>query len=164
VVLNSAIYKPQTVMRNYRMRTIPMTLNRLYFKGVLLPAIISIIGTTVLSIIENADYKSEWMTKGSAIGLALVVSCIHSLIVSLLALTIFLNNKIITTTGIPTFLSWFFLPMTWIIITVYKTIDHRLNYETDTEEQLVYLITLNLPFIIGLIWTFIIYKRQLKYR
>ncbi len=139
-----------------------MTLNKLYIKGLLLPAIISVITTTVLSTIDNSDYKSEWMSQGYFIGMVIVASFLHSLIISLLAITIFLNKKIIKTNGILSFLSWFLLPMSWIILTIYKTIDHRLNYETGTTGQLVYLVTLNLPFVIGLIWTFIIYKRQLN--
>jgi len=145
-----------------KMRKAQASTIKLYCRGVLLPAMISIISTTVLSATENNAYKSEWMTKGTVIGMTLMVSFIHSLIISFLALTIFLNNKTFKTRGILTFFSWFVLPVTWIIITSYKTIDHRLNYEIDTEAQLIYLVTLNLPFIIGLIWTFIIYKRQLN--
>jgi hypothetical protein len=141
-----------------------MILNRLYVRGVLLPSIIAIILTTVLSTIDNNDYKSEWFTADSVIFMTIVVSFFHSLIISLLSLTIFLNNKIIETISISTFLSWFLLPMGWILITVYKTIDHRLNYETGTKDQLVYLITLNLPFVIGLVWTYVIFIRQLNYR
>lgn len=138
-----------------------MTLKRLYLLGVLIPGLIVVIATTVSTTFDSEQYKSEWLTKDTIIGMTLLVSLIHTLIISVLSLTMFLNKKRQTT--LITFLTWFLLPITWIIITVYKTVDHRLNYAIDTKEQLLHLIPLNLPFIIGLALTYLIFIRQKKY-
>ena len=141
-----------------------MTLRKLYIKGLIFPSIIAIASTGILSAYHNSDYKSEWLTKESVIFMSVSAAFVYSLIICVLGLTVFLNNKIIKTRGSAAFLSWFLLPMTFIIIAIVKTTDHRLNYETRTTGQLFYLITLNLPFVIGLIWTYILFLKNTSTR
>jgi hypothetical protein len=135
-----------------------MTLRRLYIIGVLIPGLIAIVATTISTALDNEDYQSEWLTKDAVVGMTLIVSLVHSVVISMLSLTIFLNRK--KQTDLLTFLTWFLLPITWISITVYKTLDYRLNEGIHTKRQLLHLISLNLPFVIGLILTYTIFVRQ----
>jgi hypothetical protein len=138
-----------------------MTLRRLYIIGVLIPGLVAIVATIISATFDNENYKSEWLTKDAVIGMTFLVSLIHTIMISVLSLTIFLNRK--KRTGLLTFLTWFLLPLTWISITVCKTVDHRLNEAIETKGQLSHLIPLNLPFVIGLILTYTIFVRQKNY-
>ncbi len=140
-----------------------MKLRRYYMRGVILPAIISISLTGILSIFDNYNYKSEWLTSDAVLFMSLLVAIFHSCIICMLSLTIFLNNKISKPGGIKTFLSWFLLPGAWILIVVYKTSIHRIYYEPETTEQLFYLITLFLPFVTGLLCTYIVFIKKLNH-
>lgn len=135
-----------------------MTLKRLYIFGVLFPGLVAIIATAISATFDNNNYKSEWLTKDAVIGMSLMASLIHSVIISVLSLAIFLNLK--RQSVLLTFLSWFLLPFTWISITACKTVAPRLNEAIGTKGELVYLITLNLPFVTGLIVTYTFFVRH----
>jgi hypothetical protein len=136
-----------------------MTLKKLYIRGVILPSIIAIVSTGVLSVIDADRYKTPWVTKESLIFISILISFIHSLIICTLSLTFFLNNKIIKTEP-ATFLSWFLFPMTWILFAVSWSIYHRQKHVSDDNRDLIYLAVLTVPFIIGLIWTYIVFKKD----
>lgn len=136
------------------------TLKGLYIRGVIFPAIFVVMSISILSVIDNNDYTSEWMTKESVILMSILISFIYAIIICILALTIFLTNKIINTSEPKTFLSWFLLPMTFIIIVVIKGLYHRQNYPGGTNIDHLYMTILNLPFVIGLIWTYILFKKS----
>lgn len=136
------------------------TLKGLYIRGVIFPAIIVVMSMGILSIIDNNDYTTEWMTKESVIFMSVLFSFIDSAMICILALTIFLNNKIIRTSGPKTFLWWFLLPMTCIVVVVVKGLYHRQSDTGRTNIDLLYMTILNLPFVIGLIWTYILFKKS----
>lgn len=137
-----------------------MTVKNLYTRGLLFPALVAVLSTSILSLFDTRDYKSDWLTKESIVLMAVLTSCVYSAIVCTLALTIFLNDILIKTGRLAIFLSWFLLPMGWIIIAVYKTTYDRLTYQGGTTVQFMYLITLNLPFVVGLVWTYVLFIKK----
>lgn len=139
-----------------------MNLANLYKKAVIYPSFIGIIITLILFLFLNKNYKSEWLTKESVLFMAVIYLIIYCLIICILSLTIFLNQKIIRSIGTASFLSWFLLPITWIIISVYKTTMFRIYYAPETTIELIFLITINLPFVVGLIYTYILFIKYKK--
>ncbi len=139
-----------------------MTLKKLYTRGLIIPSLFSIISTSIAIVFKNTNYESEWLTRESIIFISALCLIIYCLIIYTLFLTIFLNQKVIKSVGIASLLSWFLLPITWISLAVYKTVIHNINYEATKTEELFYLITLNLPFIIGLTWTYILFIKEQK--
>ncbi len=137
-----------------------MTLKRLYIKAVILPSIIVIVGMSILSITDPHDYTTQWTSKESIIFISILISFIYSLIICVLALTIFLNNKIIKPNGPASFLSWFLLPMTWIILALSKSLYHSQKIGGGYDINFLYLTVLNLPFVIGLVWTYILFRKS----
>ena len=126
-----------------------MTLKRLYIRGVIFPTLIVVVSISCLAVLDNNDYTSEWMTKESVIFMSILFSFIYSLIICTLSLTIFLNNKFIKTGSFASFLSWFLLPMGWIILAVSKSLYHRQkHYPNGNNMDLIYLVVVNLPFVI----------------
>ncbi len=137
-----------------------MSLNECYKKATLYPSIIIILGTLVFSIIENYNYKSEWLTGESVIFLAIITAIVYCLIVSLLSLTIFLNKfKKVNENSVLIFLSWFSLPFGFITIVFIHEINLNIKYEEKGDSDLVYIVIFNLPFILGLIWSYYKYQK-----
>jgi len=137
-----------------------MTLNEHYKKAVLFPSIFVFVAATVFSIIENYDYKSEWLTADTVIFLSIGTAFIYCLIFSLLSLTIFLNrfNKVKENSWL-NFLSWFLLPVGFMTIVFVHEITFKIKYNEKFDSDFVYVVILNLPFLFGLIWSYLLYKK-----
>ena len=136
-----------------------MTLNQHYRNAVLYPSLCAIVLIVILSIIDNYDYKSEWLTSGYVIFLSIVYAFIYSLIIQVLALPIFLiryprirNNTFFTA------LCWFLLPFGFITIVFIHEISFTLKYEGKLGIEFIYTMTLNLPYVIGLLWGYRKYR------
>jgi hypothetical protein len=138
-----------------------MTLSGYYKKAIFYPSIIIILFTIVFSIIDNYDYKSEWLTADSAISLSILTALFYCLIVSLLSLTIFLNKfKKIKESKTLTFLCWFLLPFGFITIVFIHEINFKLKYQEKFGDDFVYVIILNIPFVLGIIWSYLKYRKM----
>lgn len=118
--------------------------------------------TSVYSIIDNYNYKSEWLTASSVISMQITFTFLYSLIISCLSLTIFLNKfEKIRSNSFWGSLSWFLLPFSFIIIVIVHEVNFSLKYEGKLGSDFNYYIILNVPFIIGLIWSYIKYRNTI---
>lgn len=131
-----------------------MTLSKYYSFSVIIPSIFALIAALIFSIIDNVGYKSEWMTTESVILMMFVTSFVYCLIICILALTIFLlhikrfrKNKMLT------MLSWFLLPIAFMAYTT--TI---IYFNGGFNDNLTYLLLLNIPFILGLLSSYFFYR------
>gem|GEM_PF-6514692 len=97
------------------------------------------------------------MTAGEVISLSIIVSVLYGVIVSALATTIFLNKiKRVRSSRWLSFLSWFLLPLGFIGAVVTYT----LLYENDEAgNSLTYILLINVPFILGLTWSYYKYRK-----
>jgi uncharacterized membrane protein YhaH (DUF805 family) len=135
-----------------------MTLPELYRRSVVYPAIILLPVSIVIAFIENHNYKSEWLTSESVIGMTIMVAFIYCLIVCILALTIFLNRyRKIRSNLFLSALSWFLLPGGFILLVIGKAINEYATVESESE--IIYALIFNVPFIIGLAWGFVKYRK-----
>jgi hypothetical protein len=131
-----------------------MTLSRIYIKAVVIPGIIMVLGVLVYAIIENRNYKSEWLTSEAVIQMIFVFALLYWICICILALPLFLNkNQKVNSNNIISLLSWFLLPGILMGIVIQKAISEYLTVERDSG-TIVYAILMTLPFVIGLIWGF----------
>ena len=141
-----------------------MSLVQHYRNAVLYPSLVIILLSIIFSIIDNYNYKSEWLTAESVIFLSIVTAIVYSLIISALSLTIFLNKfEKVKVNNVLTALSWFLLPFVFITIVFIHEIRVRVNYEEEFGSDFIYVLILNIPFIVGLIWSYFRY-RKINYR
>jgi hypothetical protein len=141
-----------------------MTTTIYYRNSALYPAITAILLTLVFSVVDNRDYKSEWLTSDSVIGMTLMTSIVYSVILCMSCLTIFLLNiEVFKKNKLWTALSWFLIPFVCIATFLTHEIGFNLKYNESLGNDFVYVTLMNLPFIVGLIWTYLRY-RQNNYR
>jgi hypothetical protein len=135
-----------------------MTLSGIYKRAVVYPGIILLFIATVFSIIENRDYESEWLTRETAIGMAIIAALLYGLLICLLASTIFLNRyKKVSSNGILSAFSWFLVPGGFICAVIGKAFNEY--FTVGTTYEIAYAIVFNSPFLIGLIWGFRKFRR-----
>jgi len=138
-----------------------MSLSNYYKKAVFYPSIIVFVATIVFSIIDNYNYKSEWLTAGSIISLSIITAFIYCVVFSLLSLTIFLNRfHKVKENAMLNFLSWFLFPLVFMSEVFVHEITFDIKYEGQLDKDFAYVIILNLPFLFGLIWSYIQYRKQ----
>jgi len=136
-----------------------------YFKNTILySSLIMIVVMIIFSIVDNYDYKSEWITANFVIFTSIITAILYSLIIGLLSLPIFLNRiERIRRNLILRILSWFLFPFGFIAIVFIHEIRFNIKYnESKFENDFVYVLILNIPFIIGLIWGFLSFSNCLK--
>lgn len=136
-----------------------MTISRLYTRGLIFPAVIVIASVGIFAAFDNRDYKSEWLTREAVTFISVLAAVFYSAIICVLGLPVFLNGKIIRKKGIASFLSWFLLPITFMIVALVNSIDLRPGSSTTHGEHLPYWILFNLPFVIGLIRTYALFLK-----
>ena len=140
--------KKQTMMRLW------------YFKATVYPSLLTFLGTFIWSAIENRNYKSEWMTGSSTNGLAAMMSLGYVICVMLLCLPIFLvNNKVVQRSAILTFLCWFGLPVGAMAAIFIFEIRFDLKYGGGVGDDIIYIILLSVPYLTGLIWSYMAYRK-----
>jgi preprotein translocase subunit Sec61beta len=138
-----------------------MTLSKLYKYTTIYPALIAIIGSAILSVYDNKDYKSEWLSPDAVVLMCVIASVIYSAIVCLFSLGLFLNGvKKVRDHYLWSLLSWFLLPYGFMAIAVIKTVSDP--YASASNVGYLYLVTLNMPFMVSLTWTFILFRGKLK--
>src|ERR1044072_1460989 len=98
-------------------------LSRAYVYGVLIPAGCAVLLTIVYGLIDNADYKSEWLTSESVIAFAIAMSIGNAVFIAVLSLTILFNrlDKVRNNFAL-SLVSWMALPCIWIVYLLLK--DH----------------------------------------
>ena len=149
--------------------------NQCFKNSILYPSLIMIGLMIIFSIVDNYDYKSEWFTADAWIFISIITAIIYSLIIGLLSLPIFLNKiKRIRKNLFLRILSWFLFPYGFITIVFIHEVRFNIKYseyninghitsnELKFENDFLYLLILNIPFIIGLIWGFLSFSNFLK--
>ena len=142
-----------------------MLLTRYYRRAALLPSGILILGSIIYSICDltigpGKHYKSEWLTADSMDLYAIGMVILHCGIVSLLCSTIFLINYVsVRTSPILTFLSWFLLPMIYLGYLL-ALLCRSVYHQVDVQGTCLFVLSLTLPFIFGLILTFVKFQRR----
>jgi len=140
-----------------------MSLNRYYKIAALYPSLFVMATVIIFSIIDNHDYKSEWLTADSVIFLSIAYAFVYCLIICGLSATIFLTRfEKIRTSTILTVLSWFLLPFSFIAIVFIHEISFRIKYESKFGDDFIYVLILNLPFVFGLIWSYLRYRKSIS--
>jgi len=140
-------------------------LKKCYKIAVIIPAIIVIILKTIFSIIDWIGYKSECITKALIIISEIIFSAVYCGIICILALTIFLN--LFEKVRINTFFricSWFLLPFSFISKTFIQKI--KISIEIQSEKiisDFIAVVLIHLPFIFGLILSYVIFLRKNNY-
>jgi hypothetical protein len=136
-----------------------MKLDSYYFRAVIFPSGLIIILSIGFAIIDNFNYKSEWLTGGGMIIMAMVTSFIFCLLICLLSLTIFLNTyEIVRRSFFLSFLSWFLLPMGLIAIVLMHEMTYNKDLIIENDTSYIYPLILTIPYIISITLSFIKYK------
>ena len=141
--------------------TFTMNFNRHYKQAVIYPFIVAMLLTTVFSIIENRNYKSEWFTASAVIEISIIWVLFYSLFICGLSLTILLNKfEKIRTNKLLVILNWFLLPCSFIAVVLSHEISYTIRYDAGKfGSSFVQILILNLPFVIGLILSYICYRK-----
>lgn len=138
-----------------------MNLRKLYLKAVVYPGIVSVVGFTAYSIFDNIN-KDEWLPAEYSIVLLALFAIAYSLIVCALSTTLFLNNKInVRKNVIISVLSWLLLPIVFIAIMSIKLIISELEIDGKLGDMFYMVLILNIPYVFGLIYTFIKFRRSM---
>jgi hypothetical protein len=145
-----------------------MLLSRYYKKAVLLPSGIIILGCILYSVYDltigpGKNYKSEWLTADSVDMYAIFMVILHCGFLAVLCSTIFLVRfpKVQANPAL-TFLSWFLLPMIYLgylLVLLCRSVYH----DVDVQGTCIIVLSITLPFILGLILTFIKFRRAIVF-
>jgi hypothetical protein len=137
-----------------------MELSTIYKKAVLVPAVIAVAATVVYSVVYNYNYKSEWLTADFVIFYSILISVAYLSITSLLSRSIFfIKLPVVKASKILTFISWFLLPLTPVFIVMYYALKTQIGQENAFGDGFWYVVILNLPNVIGLVWGYYKYAR-----
>jgi len=133
-----------------------MKIFKYYRDAVIYPSILILFFSIINSILRDG------LTDNSEFVASVITSLIFCLLVSVLSLAIFLNKfKKHNNSLIWNILTWFLLPFFYIIIIFIHDIKIRIKFEFGMGNDFLYLLIMTLPFVIGLIWTFINYRQTI---
>ena len=59
-------------------------------------------------------------------------------------------------------LAWFLLPFAYISIILLHDLEYRIKYEFGFGNDFFYLLIMTIPYVIGLSWTFIKYRKEIS--
>ena len=137
-----------------------MKLFRYYRNAVIYPSLFIVFFCVIHSIIAN--YEGNGQMDKSIFAMSIITSIIFSILMSGLSLTIFLNKiKRLNKYLIWNILSWLLLPITYITIIFIRDIRLRIYYDFGFGKDFLYLLTVTIPFVIGLCWTLIKYRQNI---
>lgn len=127
-----------------------------YKNAVIWPSFFVVITSTFLAVFENLNYQSEWFTAEFWDWMATAVSAFFSLVICIASLPIFLNNyDIIRKHRGFSFLAWFLLPFSVLGYFLATNILRKIKYEAQSDYDLLLMVILTLPFIMGLILSYL---------
>ncbi len=139
-----------------------MNLHIYYVKSAIYPTMFVILSSIAFGIIDTNNYKSEWLTGDAVMYYLMIFGIFYCLILCILSLTIYLNRlKIIRNNIVLNLLSWFLLPIGFIFFMVLSQIQSVVKYE-ESAKDLFYVIILNTPFLVGLVWSYISFRTHYK--
>lgn len=136
---------------------------RYYSGGVVLPAALVVAVHFVLYIIqENAhdpNYQSEYFPEDAFNGVMFVFVLVNTIIVLALCSPILLVDFSHKSKRV-LFLWWFLLPGSWLLYLCWTGID-SLTSPGDHSDSAFFELSNSLPYMVGLIWSYIRYQRKL---
>lgn len=136
-----------------------MPLRKYYKEGVIYPAVFMIICFTIVSIIVNHDYESEWLTRETVFATDFILAVLYSLIVGLLSISIFLNKyEMIRSKLSLSIITWMFPSFLFNSIVLTYNLNHFFNTDKWLENGNIYIFCLTIPFLIGNAWSFIKFR------
>jgi len=137
-----------------------MELSTIFKKAVLVPAVIAVAATIIYSVVDNYNYKSEWLTADFVIFYSILISVAYLSIICLLSLSIFfIKLPVVKASKILTVLSWFLLPLTTVFIVISYALKTQIGQENAFGDGFWYVVIFNLPSVIGLGWGYYKYVR-----
>jgi hypothetical protein len=143
-----------------------INITRYYRLAVMLPGLIIFLGYVIYEIgclIFGEEYKSEWLTNDVFVFYTLVVIIGHALFVCFLSLPILFNDHIkIRTSRLLSFLSWFLSPAIWFLYMWIKHFHYLSGNSYIPDGESAFIFSNTIPYTIGLIWTFIRFRKEVK--
>ena len=132
-----------------------------YKKAIIYPSIFIVCFCVMYAVIDN--YMSDWTVIKEMIAMSAVSSLIYVIIVSVLSVTMYLNKyEIINRNIVWNIVTWFLLPLGYIAIVLFNDISNRVIYGFGFGSDFVYLLIMILPFVAGLCWTFIAFRKRIS--
>lgn len=135
-----------------------------YYKwAVIYPSLFAILNVFIFTIVDYyiSDHKSEWLAPESIIFITVLFSIIYCFIGCLLALPIFLNSiEKFRANQLYIFLSWFALPVGVFIFTFFDQLKKTITIERELNSDLILMLVLNLPFVIGLVGSYLLFRKR----
>lgn len=139
-----------------------MRLFSYYRNAVIYPSLFTLFFCIIYSILDNYNFKSEWQTARSLIGMAIMCSFLFSLLMYGLSLTIFLNKfKKLNKNLIWNILTWFLLPCGYITMVLIHDIKIRIKFDFGFGNDFIFLLIMTIPFVVGLCRTFMKYRQKI---
>ena len=133
-----------------------MKLFSYYKNAVIYPSLFILFFSMMNSVIDL------WLSDYSDLLMPIITTFIFCVLMSGLALTIFLNKiKKYGNNLIWNIFTWFLLPFFYISLIFIHDINTRIKFEFGIGNDFLYLLIMTLPFIIGLIWSFTRYRQQI---
>jgi len=142
------------------------SLESYYKKAVILPSIIVILSSIAYGIWENLyeeKFKSEWLDANAILEISTVVVIANALFICILTLPLFLNNVAeIRKSIITSLLAWCLCPGIWIVFILRTHYQYLVHHSYRLDRESVFVLSNTLPYIIGLVWVFLIFRKDLN--
>jgi hypothetical protein len=139
-------------------------MKKFYKDSVIIPSIFAFgfnLIYNIIVLIVDRDYKSEWLTNESAFFVSIIMVILNCVFISGLSLTIFLNKyQKVMSNLLLSILSWFLLSGIWIGYILTRHVNYWLNSQNGIDSESVFVLTNTIPFLIGLIYTFIRFRLE----
>ena len=137
-----------------------MTLTTHYIKAVIWPSLWVVILTSIFAYFESRGYKSEWFTAISGIWMGIGVAIFFSALICTASLSIFLvKYKVVLQSKIFVFGAWFILPFGLMSYFIIDNILRKIEYGGLLEFENLLIGILTVPFMAGLISSYIQFIR-----
>lgn len=139
-------------------------LAKYFAKAVFLPGVLIIAGYVIFGIADamfGEEYKSEWLTKNGVMVIGIGMVTLNALFMGVLATPILLNfYPKVSTNILFSFLTWFLCPLVWIVYLWVGHYQYLIRYSNQWVEESGFIISNTLPYLIGLVWTFIRFRQR----
>jgi hypothetical protein len=135
-----------------------MKMNRYYYLSIWPAAVVSMLLVVGLYSADSVDYKSEWMTAHALMPIIVLASIFQTLLIAILNLSIFTIPHFIKQHNSILKIAIWFAP-TYIVLSIQTYLMHikwDLSYDMWMEVSFV------LPYAIGTIYSYILFKKTLK--
>lgn len=137
-----------------------MKIARYYFYSTFYPLLGSLLLVFVFSILDNINYKSEWLSPGAVVAMNIMFTVAYSLVISVVCLPIFLLRfEAIRTSKFLRAVCWFLLPCILVTVMFIYEIGYA-EYAEKPSTDFLYMVFLNLPFVVCLIGSYRNYMRS----